>query len=47
MNGRYLPVSLLAAFLIFALFTCSFAADTKITVGYAAISPRTLPLIIA
>jgi|307.fasta_scaffold03597_2 NitT/TauT family transport system substrate-binding protein len=47
MNGRYLPVSLLAAFLIFAFFTCSFAADTKITVGYAAISPRTLPLIIA
>ena len=47
MKGRYLPVSLLAAFLIFALFTCSFAADTKITVGYAAISPRTLPLIIA
>jgi len=47
MNGRYLPVSLLAAFLIFAFFTCSFAADTKIKVGYAAISPRTLPLIIA
>ena len=47
MKGRYLPVSLLAAFLIFAFFTCSFAADTKITVGYAAISPRTLPLIIA
>ena len=47
MNGRYLPVSLLAAFLIFAFFTCSFAADMKITVGYAAISPRTLPLIIA
>jgi NitT/TauT family transport system substrate-binding protein len=47
MNGRYLPVSLLAAFLIFAFFTCSLAADTKITVGYAAISPRTLPLIIA
>src|SRR5215467_3463864 len=47
MNGRYLPVSLLAAFLIFAFFTCSFAAETKITIGYAAISPRTLPLIIA
>jgi len=32
---------------MFGFFTGSFAADTKITVGYAAISPRTLPLIIA
>jgi ABC-type nitrate/sulfonate/bicarbonate transport system substrate-binding protein len=47
MKGRYLTVSVPAAFLMFAFFTCSFAADTKITVGYAAISPRTLPLIIA
>jgi NitT/TauT family transport system substrate-binding protein len=47
MNGKCLAVSVPAAFLIFAFYTCSFAADTKITVGYAAISPRTLPLIIA
>ncbi len=47
MNERSLPVSLLAAFFIFAWHAAASAAETKITIGYAAISPRTLPLIIA
>ena len=46
MNGR-LPVFVFTAVSILALYTCACAADTKITIGYAAISPRTLPLIIA
>ena len=47
MNEKSLPVSLLAAFFIFVLHAAASAAETKITIGYAAISPRTLPLIIA
>lgn len=44
MNGRFLLVALLAALLFHGF---AFGAETRITIGYAAISPRTLPLIIA
>src|SRR5215470_12704813 len=47
MNEKVAPISLVAALLIFAFSAFSSAADTKITIGYAAVSPRTLPLIIA
>jgi NitT/TauT family transport system substrate-binding protein len=47
MNGRLLSVSLVAALSIVTLYFSSSLADTKITIGYAAISPRTIPLIIA
>ena len=47
MNRKFLPAGFLSAFLIFALYAAASAAETKITIGYAAVSPRTLPLIIA
>ena len=47
MNRKFLPAGSLLAFLIFALYAAASAAETKITIGYAAVSPRTLPLIIA
>src|SRR5215471_5423678 len=47
MNRKSLPACFLAAFSIFALYAVASALETKITIGYAAISPRTLPLIIA
>ena len=47
MNGRCLQVSLLAAFLIVTSYVSSSVAQTKITIGYAAISPRTIPLFLA
>lgn len=47
MNGRFFSGSLFTALLIVAFHISSSSADTKITIGYAAISPRTLPLIIA
>jgi len=47
MNRKFSPAGFLSAFLIFALYAAASAAETKITIGYAAVSPRTLPLIIA
>ena len=47
MNRKFLSAGFLSAFLIFALYAAASAAETKITIGYAAVSPRTLPLIIA
>jgi len=37
----------LSVLLVLSFYVSSSSADTKITIGYAAISPRTLPLIIA
>ncbi|HUK41163.1 MAG TPA: ABC transporter substrate-binding protein [Candidatus Acidoferrales bacterium] len=47
MNRKFSPAGFLSAFLVFALYAAASAAETKITIGYAAVSPRTLPLIIA
>ena len=46
MHYKFWPQSLMAALLLVNFSSRSFA-ETKITIGYAAISPRTLPLIIA
>ena len=46
MNPGLLRVSLIAAFFLIA-HSSFVIAQTKITIGYAAVSPRTLPLIIA
>jgi NitT/TauT family transport system substrate-binding protein len=47
MSGRFWLVAWIAASLIIVLDSALTRAQTKITVGYAAISPRTTPLIIA
>jgi NitT/TauT family transport system substrate-binding protein len=47
MAGRFSVVLLTFAFLVVALDVAPVPAQTRITVGYAAISPRTTPLIIA
>ncbi len=47
MSGRFWRIAWTAASLIVALDGTPTLAQTKITVGYAAISPRTIPLIIA
>ncbi len=47
MTGKLSIVSWVTVFLLFALQGSSIGAQTQITIGYAAISPRTTPLIIA
>jgi NitT/TauT family transport system substrate-binding protein len=47
MAGKLSIVSWVTVFLLFALQGYSIGAQTQITIGYAAISPRTTPLIIA
>jgi NitT/TauT family transport system substrate-binding protein len=47
MAGKLSIVSWVTVFLLFALQGSSIGAQTQITIGYAAISPRTTPLIIA
>jgi ABC-type nitrate/sulfonate/bicarbonate transport system substrate-binding protein len=47
MAGRFLLSSWLAVFLLVDFQVPAAFAQVKITVGYAAVSPRTVPLIIA
>lgn len=47
MSGRFWLIVWIAAFLIFALDSIPTLAQTKITIGVAAMSPRTIPLLLA